>query len=342
METLQQLDHIRDWDPDVRVVEFAPSRWSAHAIEPGWPDLEILRISASRPWRLSASTPTLRTHLRYPGRVRQILVESIVNREHSQACLAYARASGEFDAVVIVDPQHGQGFAHDVAIRRALTAPYVLKWDDDFDALVDLPVADCIALMRDHASIHQIAFNKRRTVPRKPFWSDEWPAWQAARARGLDPNEITAPRETHGKPVTFVKQERRLVAATFAGREPVARREFWLTVKDKWWFGPAVWDMAFLRRHWRFFAEHHHNRFNDLVLYKLIDPTAPDASWPGSVPAERVEAAIGCYLWGRIGDERMVAHTGKGDSHWTGEYAKRMVAEGRAVEGATDDQGRTR
>lgn len=333
--TLSPFDYRGHWDPEVkRLIPARPSKWANLMPHTTWPPIDVIRCSASRPWRLEQSTPTLWDRLRYPGPIRQVLVESVVVKEHSDACVRYGLESGYFDEVIVIEPQRGQSYALDYPLRHVVTAPYVLKWDDDMDAVQDIPLETVVRLMEEHPKINQVSFNKRRTVPRKPFYKDEWPGVEQSIREGRDPNSI---RPTHGKPITFQKAERKF---TQDGEEIV------LTVKDRWWFGPALWRMSFIRplweefygfwKHWSSCLEAPHNQLSDKVLFRLIDASWHGGPWPVGVPARAVEDAVGCYLWGRIGDERMVEHTGKGDSLWSGEFQARMRAEGREVLG--DDQ----
>ena len=285
--SIKWYEGVREYEPKQKSV------WAKrNNIDKSLPLIEIRRGSCSRPWQLENSTPTLFDSIDYPGPIRQILFESIVEGRGSKRCIRYGINSGHFDRVIEIKPSYGQGFSLDLCVTKVIEAPYMLQWDDDFKAAQDIPLHDCIDIMKKHKDVNQIAFNKRETA-------------ESRENENLPGGKIV---------VTFQAVERSF--------EVDDEKTLFLTSMDKWKFGVSLWRMSFVKKHWQYHHDAIHNRFNtDLV--KLMLPNWGGTSWPSDkIDTEMIQKHIGCYWWGRIGTHRMVEHTGKDDSLWTGKMQK--------------------
>jgi len=263
-----------------------------------YPLIQVFRGSVSRPWQLKRTTPTLFDRFKYAGKIEYHLVESVFVDELSEECLEYA-TSQEYITHVI-KPQRGYGYAIKWFLDNMCTAPYMINWEDDYAAVTDIPLTECVELMETYPHINQICFNKRKTMSYK--WA----------------------RPGHGREDFKWQKEQREFPLTDGRMIP-------LVVKEKWWFGPAIWRVSFVKDKFVGFRERVHHRFNDEVLFPLFGPRRlPDGSPYVPTPTE-VEEVIGCYIYGRHKDPPMSRHMQEGDSIWKKELLDKWRAEGRKV-----------
>ena len=105
-----------------------------------------------------------------------------------------------------------------------------------------------------------------------------------------------------------------------------------MVCKEKWWFGSSLWRVDWIRPQFKYWDTNTHNELNDRVL---LPPAWKHAEKHGRpVPlAEDIEATIGCYIYGEVGDKRMVFHAGQGDSLFMGEAQQRWKEQGKNVIG---------
>lgn len=264
--------------------------------------IDVWRMSASRPWQLEKTHEDLVRHLRYSGKLRFHLIESVLVPEYSELCIQFAKEHGY--TVSVIHPAKGQGFAMDYALKNVITSKYALKWEDDFKPVKDIPLDDCVKVMEAYQNVNQICFNKRETMSGKEY-------------RG--PGGITK---------IWPKEQRQFTVPPWS---------YPMVVKEKWWFGTALWRMEYIKPLFQYWPHNTHNLMNDHVLMPLarVGSTSQERDQNGMVvPSVRdIEEKVGCYIWGKTGDPPMVEHTGIGDSIWAGEFQKRMVAEGKRVVG---------
>jgi len=265
--------------------------------------MDVWRMSAGRPWQLAATQSSLLEHLKFSGELRFHLIESVLVPEWSEECIAWGKANGY--QVHVIRPAKGQGFAVDYALKNAITSPYSLKWEDDFKAEVDIPLDDCWELMEQYPRINQICFNKRETMATKRC-TDEY-----------------------GIPFDWKK-----VQVDF----PLSNRTVPLVLKEKWWFGTAVWRTGFIKPIFKYWEANTHNLFNDAVILPMAGGIVykKGNDYFTSQPNQGgIAEKVGCYIYGRTGDRRMVEHTGQTDSIWAGKYQAMARGRGKAImEGA--------
>lgn len=281
------------WDDAVTVQE-ARKRPVPHPdLDPSLPAVFLWRGSPSRPWQVEKNTPGIHEKVQYQGPIKRVLVESVVVEHLSKQNIEYGMDSGFFDYVAVIRPQRGHGYALDYAIRHMIKEPYLLKWEDDFAAEQPIDLTTCVKIMEAHLQVNQIAFNKR-------------------------PNECNKRVRPEGKPEYDWAFEERTFDSTV------------LSIRDKWWFGPAIWRMGFVRPLWQFFKDNVHNRFNDVLFARFPGGFKAGGMYP--TPSE-IEMHMGVYWWGRRKLPRMTEHTGKGDSIWAGEFQKTAKKKGWKLEG---------
>lgn len=269
--------------------------------------IDVWRMSASRPWQLSSTHPHLVKHLKYRGALRYHLIESVLVEDLSNNCINFAKENGY--EIHVIRPAKGQGEAMDYAIKRVITTKYALKWEDDFQPEMDIPLTKCVELMEMYPHINQICFNKRKTLQYKRM--SQW-------------NEETQKCEVF----EWEKEQRYF---------ELNGKQYPLVVKDRWWFGAAIWRMDFIKPLFRVFLNDTHNQMNDQVLMPMAGFVYGDEAH-GFVgrkqpTAKAIEENVGCYIWGKTKDPRMVFHAGLGDSLYYGDVQKRWREEGRKVLG---------
>jgi len=270
-----------------------------------FPNLIVWRMSASRPWLLKGTTQSLFDHFKYEGKLEYHLIESILVEDLSQECIKYAKELGYF--VHVLRPAPGQGFAMEYALRNIINTKFSLKWEDDFRAEVDIPLSDCVELMEEYKHINQICFNKRKTMKYKRI--SEW-------------NEKTQKCEIF----EFEKEQRYF---------KLNNKQYPLVIKDRWWFGSSIWRTDFIKPIFKPYANDTHNRLNDDAIMPLAGFVYGDEAngFKGrrQPKAKAIEENVGCYIWGRTKDEKMVEHIGREDSLWYGKLQEKWKKEGRKI-----------
>ncbi len=269
-----------------------------------FPPIDVWRMSASRPWQLEATHGALTKYLKYSGELRYHLIESVLVKELSQQCIHWAKYNGY--KIHVISPAKGQGYAMNYALKKVIDCPFSLKWEDDFKPVKEIPLDICVELMRKYPKINQICFNKRETAPFK-YVANE-----------------------HGR-YEWKKEQRYF---------PLASSKIPLVVKDRWWFGTAIWRNAFIEPLFVYWNSNTHNRMNNEVLLPLAgfvmgDEHNKEIPYKGRyIPtAEQMEKNIGSYIYGKTGDPQMVEHTGREDSIWEGKMQQRWAQEGKQVIG---------
>jgi hypothetical protein len=280
--------------------------------------IDVWRMSASRPWQLEKTHSNLIKHLKYRGELRYHLIESVLVKDLSNKCIEFAKNNGY--EIHVIDPAFGQAAAVYHAIKKVVKSKYSLKWEDDFMPVVDIPLDNCVDVMEKYGHINQICFNKRETMKSK---------------------RITNMKT--GKIEEWEKSEREFMLDDV--------RVIPLVVKEKWWFGSSIWRTDFFRRWliewngspWKVKSGAIHNFINDYVFVPLSVGAEIDINDMSKgrlfylsnqrYPTQKeVEKHIGCYLYGKWGQERMAEHTGCNDSLWSGELQKRWKKEGRIIQ----------
>ena len=269
--------------------------------------IDVWRMSASRPWQLEQTHPKLIKHLKYSGELNYNLIESVLVDELSDECVGFAKENGY--RVHIIRPAQGQGYAMDFAIKKVITSKYALKFEDDFQPEMDIPLDECVALMDKYPHINQICFNKRRTLDGK--YVSEW-------------------REDEQKCVKFkfLKEQRYF---------ELDGKQYPLVVKERWWFGAGLWRMSFIKPLFKPYLNDTHNKINDDVIMPLAGfvygNEAQGFKGRKQPTAKQIEDNVGCYIWGKTKDLAMVEHTGREDSLWYGALQKRWRANGYKILG---------
>lgn len=278
------------------------------------PTIDVWRMSASRPWLLEQTHEPLLKHLKYSGTLRFHLIESVLQKDLSTDCVNFARNNGY--EVHVIDPAKGQGEAVGYALENAVHGEYSLKWEDDFMPVVDIPLDTCIALMQQHTGINQISFNKRKTMQYK--WADKG----------------------NNNLFKWEKEQRYFNIAIDGALETVP-----LVIKEKWWFGSSIWRSSFVKPKFKAYVQDQidkgndnwqnntHNFFNDQTLLPSAGYKEGDELGRGKVvpTPSQIEAAIGCYIFGKHRDPPMVEHIGRGFSIYSGEMLEKWEQEGRQV-----------
>ena len=196
-----------------------------------WPEIDLWRMSASRPWQLEKTHGNLLKYLKYSGKINYHLIESYVQDEYSDKCVEWGNDNGY--QVHIINPQQGQGYAMDEGVNRAVTNEFALKWEDDFMPIKEIPLNDCVLAMEQYPGINQICFNKRETMAQKEY-------------------------TLNGKRLHWMKEQREFEVKLKNGRKRVVP----LVIKEKWWFGSAIWRMSFIKPIFKFWNYNTHNFFD--------------------------------------------------------------------------------
>jgi len=267
-----------------------------------WPKIEVWRMSCGRPEQLEASHPTLLKNLQYSGELEYHLIESVRYKEASEECIAWGKNHDY--KVHVINPAKGQGYAVWYYLNEVADCKYGLKWEDDFQAEKVIPLDDCIRVMENYNHINQICFNKRETMKAK------WCSLQ------------------DGTRYEWEKEQRVLGWTELIGGIE-AKFLIPLVCKEKWWFGASLWRIDFIKPIFRWWEVNTHNTFNDEVIIPMIRKEAGKYDYTAS----DMEKSVGCYIYGKTGDERMAWHAGGGVSWWAGEMQEKLKAEGKEIIG---------
>jgi hypothetical protein len=123
------------------------------------PKITLMIDSASRPFLLKKSVPTVKEHLKYDGEIEWILHEAILNEKLSNDCIEWARSSKIFNRMVTSEP-HGQGMSIG-NILKPCKDKYFIHWEDDHIALREIDLNICVKIMEENDDVNQITFHKR-------------------------------------------------------------------------------------------------------------------------------------------------------------------------------------
>jgi hypothetical protein len=129
--------------------------------------IDIMRTSASRPDLLKESTKSLIKNLKYSGKLRWFLHEDVLNIENSKKCLDYSRELSIYNKIEVSNPPIGQGLSLSWLISQ-MESEFVINWEDDYIARMEIPLDLCVAVLKQHKDINQIAFQKRPIMGEKP------------------------------------------------------------------------------------------------------------------------------------------------------------------------------
>jgi hypothetical protein len=263
--------------------------------------IDVWRMSAGRPWQLEQTHDALLKHLKYSGELRFHLIESFLVKEFSEECVRWGKDHGY--QIHEINPAKGQGYAMYHALHHVITSRYALKWEDDFRPEVDIPLDECVRIMDEFQHVNQICFNKRETM-REKWCEDE-----------------------QGEPFAWQKREDKFALSSGAMQT--------LTLKEKWWFGPALWRIDFIKPIFQYWTSNTHNLMNDRILLPMAGGVSTGHGATSQPEQNAIAEKIGCYIYGRIGDPRMSEHTGREDSIWAGRYQEMINRKGlRIISGA--------
>lgn len=133
-------------------------------------EIDIIRLSASRPEMLMASTERIMERLKFSGSIRMILHEDVLNQEASSEVIRYAEKSGYFSVIGRHDPPITQGRSLDWLLRRT-TTKYVVNFEDDWLWLRDDFDLDLVVqIMEENPKVNQIAWHKRAIMTHRYSW----------------------------------------------------------------------------------------------------------------------------------------------------------------------------
>lgn len=256
------------------------------------PGIDIIRGSVSRPEFLKESTPTLLKHLKYSGELKHTILESVFVNSKSKGNKKFAKEN-HFNYHEI-NPQAGYGVALKYALDYIVNSKYMINWEDDYSAVKDINLDECISVMERYPKVNQICFNKRPTLAFK---------WVR-----LKDNKY----KWYKEPRVF----------------KVGNRKYYLVVKEKWWFGPAIWRVDYIKDKFVGYNKDVHHLLNDNILLPLAG--AKEGYFPN---AKEVEDNIGCYIWGKTGDSPMTKHIGVHNSVYLRELTEKWKIEGEEIKG---------
>lgn len=285
--------------------------------------IDVWRMSASRPDMLLKTTEKLHKHLKYRGKLRFHLIESVLVKELSDQCIKYMKEKWGY-TIHYIDPAKGQGYAAQFALNNAITSKYALKWEDDFSPKVDIPLDNCVDVMEAHSHINQICFNKRETMSGKYVSAHK----DLVKKWGYKIDNIKGTKAYFYWP----KEQRYFGIDCDNGKS----KEIPLVVKEKFWFGVSVWRIPFIKPLYKWWPSNTHNKLNDVVLLPRAGARA------GTPPLfldkiictpKQIEESIGCYIYGSTGDSPMADHVGAEVSIWSGEQQEKWKREGYTILG---------
>jgi len=127
-------------------------------------DIDIFRLSASRPEMLKQSTESIQKYLKYSGKIRYIFHEDILNEKASKQCIRYMKDNFEDgnNIIGVNDPPIGHGASLTWLLDHS-RAQYILNWEDDQELIRELDLDPVIAIMEKYPDkINQISFHKRK------------------------------------------------------------------------------------------------------------------------------------------------------------------------------------
>jgi len=129
-------------------------------------EMDIMRLSASRPEFLKRSTESLLEKIRFDGKLNWILHEDVLNNKASQEVIRWAEESGIFNKIRLEEPPIGQGNSLTWLIDQTRT-PYFLNWEDDYVALEVIDLDLVCRVLDECPDVNQIAFHKRGIMSAK-------------------------------------------------------------------------------------------------------------------------------------------------------------------------------
>ena len=290
--------------------------------------IDVWRMSAGRPDMLMKTTETLHKYLKYRGELRFHLIEAVLVQELSDQCMKYMKEKWGY-TIHCINPAKGQGYSAQYALDNAIKSKYALKWEDDFMPEVDIPLNDCVDVMEAHSKVNQICFNKRETMKEKRCAAH----YELVKKWGYKEISRKGTTATFGWP-----KEQRYFTIPYTDGKSISlyTRDIPLVVKEKWWFGTALWRIPFIKPLYRWWGTNTHNLLNDEVLLPMagaVKGTPPNYMDKVIATPKMIEDKIGCYIYGKTGDKRMAFHAGLGASLWTGEQQEKWKKEGREILG---------
>ena len=134
-------------------------------------NIDIIRLSASRPEMLKASTERMLERMKFSGQFRMILHEDVLNESASRQVISWAEKSGYFDVIGRHDPPLTQGRSIDWLLKRTATK-YVVNFEDDWLWLRDVFDLDQVVnIMEENPGVNQIAWHKRSVYSHRYTWA---------------------------------------------------------------------------------------------------------------------------------------------------------------------------
>jgi hypothetical protein len=131
------------------------------------PQIDVLRLSASRPDLIMKTTPMLRDCLKFSGCLRWILHEDFLNGPISERIVEWAKTEGKYNVVAYHDPPIGHSRSLDWLLNASYS-DYVIQWEDDYEPIQDIDLDELYVLLENNKDINQISFQKRAIMGEKP------------------------------------------------------------------------------------------------------------------------------------------------------------------------------
>lgn len=132
--------------------------------------VEIMIDSASRPELLLQTLESLWKYLRYNnGVIVWKLHEAVLFPAESRMNVDMAMKSNYFDVIYIQKEPKGEGCSINTILQQC-EASYFLHWEDDYEALREIPVHTAVEIMEKDSSVNQVIFNRRDTMIEVAGW----------------------------------------------------------------------------------------------------------------------------------------------------------------------------
>jgi hypothetical protein len=260
---------------------------------------DLIIASASRPHLLEGTLRTLFTHVNqspdrvlihddavFPGRV-----------DAMRQCVRENIPEGTLVCTRYDDPPIGHGPGLYWLLQQA-QSEYVLYSQDDHEVVRTLPIQQALAVMQRYG-LHHVRFNKRATMDYKETWKGRWYKREVQ----------------YGNDVT-------------------------LTVADHWYFQTSLWRVAPIRNVVTWFMQHPHesqwfHEHCEAKINNFLDGgfaqdqhfrTLPCVLLPHGNPEDTHvrERFQRTFIWGKIGEDRYVLHTGNRPEDWAGKHERKF------------------
>lgn len=131
--------------------------------------IDVMVNSASRPFLLKRTLPTMIKHLRFNGLLRWIFHEAVLFRDLSDECLSYAEWMDIFDDIQVTNDPKGET----ISIGKVLdstVSKYLVHIEDDFEFTRNVDLDVMWDIFESSGMVNQIVFNRRQTMSKVSGW----------------------------------------------------------------------------------------------------------------------------------------------------------------------------